>query len=763
MGRHLISNVFPVDELSALARRKRGLNVAKSVPSEQLESYIANGWKQAGRKKKASVRISKPKPPHIQLEDRVWTSLFRMGFTHLSGDRGSTIPVDPKDPGGPTNQIDVFAMDDDVALAVECKSLTEPRKEPRFQEELAKVATLREPLARAVAAQFPSEEKRRIVLALFTSNLLLTDNDKSRAENLNVALFDDSDLSYYEALTQQLGPAARYQFLCDLIPGKPVPHLGLTVPAIRTRMGKYECFLFSVHPEYLLKICYVSHRAKGKASDIDAYQRMVSKARLSRIRTYIADGGVFPTNIVLSFQDPERLRFERGRQDEDSTDSTSGWLHISPTYKEAWIIDGQHRLFAYSGQAGASRDRLSVLAFSGLPSNVQAELFIDINGEQRRVKKNLLQDLYAELHWSSADPRDRIAAIISKAIQQLDETPDSPFFGRILRADESKSPARCISLTTLFRALDKPGYYVAKAKHGAITEYGPFWSVDNDATLRRTRAVLDAWFGRIKELNPDWWSQGSGPGGGLAMNDGVTICVNCLRSVLTSYRSMGGQLDDLSDKELIEFLDQYALALAEHLRGLDPQSREKFRQLRGAQGQSRGTFTCLAGMKSRVASFSPDGLEEFQKREAARTTEQARGLIDKVETRLQQIVLQELREEFEGERWWYDGVPASVRQKVALRKEEDQGKRGGNEAYFDLLDYRAIAAHNWVLFADILGYGKGSKEKRTDWINRVNEVRRRVMHPSSGGSASFEEIQELQLYADWLHGIQSQQEPEPEA
>lgn len=757
----MISNVLPIEELGAVARRRRGLNVAKSIPTEQLDSYLADGWVQVGRKKKTSVRVSRPKRPHVQLEDRVWSSLFRMGFAHLSGDRGSTVQVNPKDPDGPTNQIDVFAMDEDVALAVECKSSTEPKKEPRFQEELAKVATLREPLARAVATQFPADEKRKVVLAMFTSNLLLSDNDRSRAENLNVALFDESDLSYYEALTHQLGPAARYQFLCDLIPGKPVPHLGLTVPALRTRMGKYDCFLFSVHPEYLLKICYVSHRAKGKASDIDAYQRMVSRGRLSKIRTYISEGGVFPTNIVLSFQDPERLRFERGKQDEDSIDSTFGWLHISPTYKSAWIIDGQHRLFAYSGQLAASRDKLSVLAFSGLPANVQAELFIDINGEQRRVKKNLLQDLYAELHWLSADPRDRIAAVISKSIQQLDEDPDSPFFGRILRADESKSTVRCISLTTVFRALDKPGFYVAKSKHGSITEYGPLWSVDNESTLRRTRTILDAWFGRVRELNPDWWSQGSGPGGGLAMNDGVTICLNCLRSVFTNYRAIGGQLDDFNDRDLVEFLDQYALALAGHLHGLDAQGREKFRQLRGAQGQSRGTFTSLAGMKQRVVSFNPEGLEEFQKRENARTTEQARSLIDRIETRLQQIVIQELRQEFEAERWWYDGVPAAVRQKVAVRREEDQGKRGGNEAYFDLLDYRTVATHNWNLFADLLGYGKGSKEKRSEWINHVNEVRRRVMHPSSGGAASFEEIQELQTYANWLHGLQSTPESEP--
>ncbi|EQD46834.1 hypothetical protein B1A_14444, partial [mine drainage metagenome] len=73
------------------------------------------------------------------------------------------------------------------------------------------------------------------------------------------------------------------------------------------------------------------------------------------------------------------------------------------------------------------------MAFSGLPGSKQAELFIDINGEQRRVKKNLLQDLYAELRWNSSDDEDRINAVISKAIQQVDADPASPFYGRIIR------------------------------------------------------------------------------------------------------------------------------------------------------------------------------------------------------------------------------------------------------------------------------------------------------------------------------------------
>src|SRR5206468_744556 len=138
--------------------------------------------------------------------------------------------------------------------------------------------------ATSVNQQFPTQFKRHSALAMFTSQVVLSDNDRKRAQEAKVSLFDEKDLEYYEGLVAHLGPAVRHQFLADLLPGKSVPGLFLRVPAVRTKMGGYNCYTFSVSPSYLLKIAFVSHRAKGKASDIDTYQRMIRKSRLNKIR-----------------------------------------------------------------------------------------------------------------------------------------------------------------------------------------------------------------------------------------------------------------------------------------------------------------------------------------------------------------------------------------------------------------------------------------------------------------------------------------------
>lgn len=131
-------------------------------------------------------------------------------------------------------------------------------------------------------------------------------------------------------------------------------------------MGGHNCYSFSISPEYLLKISYVSHRSKGKASDINTYQRMLAKKRLTKIKDYISDDGIFPTNIILNFE-RGRLNFEKITQQTDVNDDLEvgvlGWLDIRPAYKSAWIIDGQHRLFAYSGHEKALKSKLSVLVF----------------------------------------------------------------------------------------------------------------------------------------------------------------------------------------------------------------------------------------------------------------------------------------------------------------------------------------------------------------------------------------------------------------
>jgi DNA sulfur modification protein DndB len=394
----MIENIFDAEDLRSLARRKSHDHEFRTVRNQEVAEHVSEGW-EIQRQNKTSTRLSRLKRREDLLEDRVWWMLYGMGFTHLSGEGGAFLHLDHKRDDGPTNQIDVVGLDAEIAIAVECKSASAPRRDAKFQEFLAKHGVIRERFANAVNNHFPADHKRVTVLAIFTWDLLLSENDQERAKEQKVALLNENDLHYYEQLVSHLGPAAKYQFFADMLPGKQIHGLRLAVPALETKMGRHTCYSFSITPEYLLKIAYVSHRAKGKARDVDTYQRMIKKSRLKRIRDYISENGVFPTNIVVSLEGRKSVRFEKGEQEGGPEGARYGTLHLNPAYRSAWIIDGQHRLFAYSGHERAQTSHLSVLAFQNLPASQQAQLFIDINHEQKSVKRSLLQELYAELNW----------------------------------------------------------------------------------------------------------------------------------------------------------------------------------------------------------------------------------------------------------------------------------------------------------------------------------------------------------------------------
>lgn len=712
---------------------------------------LADGWS-VDKKNRKSVRVRREKSGGGLLEDRVWTLFYRMQFPLLSGTGGAELELSPKDPDGVGSQVDVVAIDPEVAIAVECRASEKLSKRPQFSQELGKHALIRERFAACIRTQFPALHKRQVVLAMFLSNVLLSDNDRSRAKEANIVTFDHGDLRYYEQLVSHIGPAARYQLLADMLPGKVVPGLEIRVPAIRTKMGGFKCYTFSILPEYLLKIAYVSHRSKGKQSDVSTYQRMLSRSRLKSIREYITQDGIFPTNIVINI-DRNRLQFQRiHKESSDAEDSgVCGWLDIRPTYKSAWIIDGQHRLYGYSGHERASKSHLSVLAFDGLAPSEQARLFIDINARQKTVKRSLLQELYAELHWDADDPAVRVRAIISKAIQDLDADPESPLYQRVQTADAGKSETRCISLTSLYGVLEKADFFIVKERQGQVLEYGPLWSVDNESTLKRTEFALKAWLNIVRVAASEWWDKGAAEGGGLAMNDGLITCLNVLRSVLQHLSR--SKLIDLDNEDLVEVIKKYAVALGEYLGSLSEQQRKAFRDLRGVQGQTRRTRNCQAAIRQRIPDFNPSGLDQWVEQEKAQTNNRAKQIIDRIERKLQSVVMDELRREcgVEETGWWMVGVPRQVRLKVSQRFEEDEGRRGGKECYFDLIDYSKIALDHWSVFEPILAYGKsGPKEKRLSWLSFVNEKRNIVSHPSAAVSLTVEEVGQLDDYERWL-------------
>jgi DNA sulfur modification protein DndB len=752
----MLENVSPLDEHQTLYRSRSKAVQTKSVQPKLVEKAVGEGWTVL-KKGTSSVRLQRPKPLEIHFEDRVWSMLFRMRFERLSGASGESFRLDPRNPDGALAKIDIVGIDAELVLAIQCRSSEKYTKRTQFQNELADLLSCRERIGKTANTQWPASHKRPIALIFFVFNINLTDSDKEQAKQANIFVFDENDLAYYEKLTSHLGPAAKYQFFADLLPGKTIPGLEIKVPAVKTKMGKYNCYTFPISPEYLLKISYVSHRSKGKASDIHTYQRMISRTRLKNVREYISDQGIFPTNIVVNL-DKKFIDFQRTKQENSAEEAdasgTLGWLHIRPAFKAAWIIDGQHRLFAYSGHPRAKTAHLAVLAFEGLPPSSQARLFVDINAKQKSVKPSLLQELFAELHWDAESPAIRVQAIVSKAVRVLDDDKDSPLFNRIQTADSTKDSIRCISLASVFKAIERSDFFIVKEVKGEVLESGPLWAEDNDRTLARTVYIIKGWLNKVRAGAPDWWDLGSADGGGFAMNDSVTACINVLRSVMGHLEGNVRKPGRLSNAELLAAVTPYAEVLASYFANLTSDERKRYRDLRGSQGQTTRTRRCQQAIRAEFHEFNPTGLDDFIHSEKEQTNIKAKLIIDRLEVMLKKVVIEELKQEFSTDEnaWWQEGVPKQVRLEVAKRQESDDNQRGTREAYFDLIDYRTIATANWPLFQKFVGFGKKneSKDKQTKWLVSINEWRNQVAHASSGVILRIDDLAQLENYAEWF-------------
>jgi DNA sulfur modification protein DndB len=262
--------------------------------------------------------------------------------------------------------------------------------------------------------------------------------------------------------------------------------------------------------------------------------------------------------------------------------------------------------------------------------------------------------------------------------------------------------------------------------------------------------VLKNWFEMIRASAPDWWDKGSGEGGGLAMNDGVTTCIMVLRSVFQHYES--GKLIRLDQEDLVDQVKKYGEALGAYFAKFTESERKLFRDLRGVQGQTRRWRNCQGALRAAFPTFNPEGLEKYLAEEKTETNTRGKSVVESIEKILQKVIIDELKREMpEGEDWWTLGVPKPVRLKITQKYEEDDHQRGGYEYYFDLVDYPKIAAHQWNLFQPILGYGSGGKDKQLSWMNFVNLKRNIVSHVSSGKTLSLDDLNQLENYERWLN------------
>jgi len=229
----------------------------------------------------------------------------------------------------------------------------------------------------------------------------------------------------------------------------------IEIPVIAVKQGSYAFYVGVASAKQLLRIAYVRERKEG-----EGVQRILSAKRLKDIGAYVKGEkgpGLLPNSIILGLS--KDARFDRkGRR-----------LRIPDREREGFVIDGQHRLFAFQEQYVGSFDMpIPFTAFIGLDVTDVAYLFRTINSTQRKINPSLVYDLVPylrEREWAQFE--DSRAQYL---VQSLVEDRESPWYAAVAMLGGRDAPITQASFVTAIKVqLKRERVLTANFMRGAFS------------------------------------------------------------------------------------------------------------------------------------------------------------------------------------------------------------------------------------------------------------------------------------------------------
>jgi DGQHR domain-containing protein len=196
----------------------------------------------------------------------------------------------------------------------------------------------------------------------------------------------------------------------------------------------HKIVTFLVEPQTLLEQAYVLRRDGWEDSEC-LYQRLLVKAKIQKMREYLAsEGRVFVNNIIATLPDDTRFLDSKGNQipHDELTPKKIVKVELLRNFGSIGLVDGQHRVFAYhEGQDRLDQEiemlrKKQHLLVTGIvyppgygsldKTQFEAKLFLEINDKQTRAKGDLKQAIQAII-----EPFSNVA-IAKRVVSKLSES-----------------------------------------------------------------------------------------------------------------------------------------------------------------------------------------------------------------------------------------------------------------------------------------------------------------------------------------------------
>ncbi len=467
-----------------------------------------------------------------KLNKRVWKTFEGAGF-QTKPNSGDTTEEDVFLPGGRKRTVDLSASIPLIGVKIIGENTTKRRLPGSFTRS---VHDIKELMAASSAGAG---------LLVFTQ-FEPPEADREYAEKSKVVVWGEAELRYYEKLVDTIGEYAKYEMIHSFGLETTEEAQEYSVLALRfnqpTSTGPISMFIFTIPPEVLLKTAVVLRKAQGSAA---AYQRMLNKKRLPKIRTFVTSPkAVLPTNVILNLS--EYVKWDalskddlkdsrRERFNVTSRDCDPGVLRIPLKYASLELIDGQHRLFGFVGADDPTLKHFNLVALGikDLQQDQRRDAFVAINDTSRRVDANLVAFLkYTDDERECQINNEKMAI---KIVYELNK--QSPFKGKIKMLD---FPDEIITLKG-FSGYDLRGLI---GERGWLRKYYPNESKEYVSVLRMYFTIL-------KSLFPEQWKDQRKYI--VFTNRGISAFLKLLRSMLRTEKR---RLDEPTVRRYLKVLRQ---------------------------------------------------------------------------------------------------------------------------------------------------------------------------------------------------------------
>lgn len=278
----------------------------------------------------------------------------------------------------------------------------------------------------------------------------------------------------------------------------------MKIKAIPVYQNGYIFYITSIPSSVLSKTCSTTIDSMKK--DTDVYQRRLNASRVSRISDFAKrQRAIFPTCIVLNSK--EHLAYDKEKME----------LELPEEKDSFFIVDGQHRI---EGIKQSDREyNLCVVILNNESLDLQSELFITINGEQKAVNPNIRFNIKAN---DSVDTPEKMTRNIA---DMLNSDLLSPLYNKIWMDDSPRKRGdQPLSLSAFCEPIcgyiyNQKSYYSIKDAlynngnntmklNDAFSDYKNYilWTFYADVGDRVLYKILFNYFSAIKDVYKNVWN-----------------------------------------------------------------------------------------------------------------------------------------------------------------------------------------------------------------------------------------------------------------